>query len=72
MLMTQADVARKLKVARSTISEATRAGILKHVLLPGHRKPRYLQKHIDDFLERSEQGQEDENQNFRTHIVRRR
>jgi len=64
MLMTQADVARQLGVAKTTISQATRAGILKHVLLPGHRKPRYLQKHVDEFLERSEQCQEDENQNF--------
>ena len=56
MLMTQADVARKLKVARATISLATEQGRLNHVLLPGHKKPRYTQNHIDKFLAAEEHG----------------
>ena len=55
MLLTQKDVAKQLGVSTRMIAECTRAGVLTHVLLPGHRKPRYTQKHIADFLERSEQ-----------------
>jgi hypothetical protein len=56
MLFTQADVARQLKVARATISLATEQGRLNHVLLPGHKKPRYTQNHIDKFLAAEERG----------------
>jgi hypothetical protein len=55
MLLTQKDVAKHLGVSARIVAECTRAGILNHVLLPGHRKPRYTQKHVDDFLKRSEQ-----------------
>lgn len=56
MLMTQKQVAERLGVSRALISEATRSGDLKHIMLPGRRKARYTQDHIDAFLKKQEQG----------------
>ena len=61
MLLTQKDVAKQLGVNRRIIQAATRSGALRFVQLPGHRKPRYLQQHVDDFLKRSEQCLQNEN-----------
>ena len=56
MLLTQTDVATQLRVAKAVIAQATREGKLKHVLLPGHKKPRYTQEHIDTFIKQQERG----------------
>jgi hypothetical protein len=53
-LLTQKDVAKQLGIAPQIVAASTKSGILNHVLLPGHRKPRYTQKHIEEFLIRSE------------------
>jgi len=45
-------------VARATINLATEQGRLNHVLLPGHKKPRYTQNHIDKFLAAEERGKD--------------
>ena len=50
MLLTQKDVAEKLNVSRKTVRDATEAGLIKAIQLPGHTKPRYVQQHIDEFL----------------------
>ena len=61
MLLTQKDVAKQLGISPTIVAGATRAGILGHVLLPGHRKPRYTQAHIDAFIKRSEQCRDNPN-----------
>jgi hypothetical protein len=58
MILTQKDVAKQLGIAPQIVAASTKSGILNHVLLPGHRKPRYTQKHIEEFLIRSEQCQD--------------
>ena len=55
MLLTQRDVAKQLGISEKIVAGCTRAGVLNHILLPGHKKPRYLQKHVDEFLKRNEQ-----------------
>ena len=56
MLLTQREVAQQLGVSRALISELTKRGVMKHVILPGYKKARYTQEHIDTFLKQQEQG----------------